>query len=76
MKLQEELKNLSINMQSMLTDEIKDLMQKNALDLINSGIRENALKTGDKIPDFILPNATGKKINIGSSVRRQAQMII
>ncbi len=64
MSLQEDLTNVSINMQSMLSEDVKNLMEKSAIDLINSEIVENALQQGDTIPNFTLPNATGKFVNI------------
>lgn len=64
MTLQQELTELSKKIQSMLSDDVKKLMGKSAIDLINSHIAENALKKGDKTPNFTLANATGKLINI------------
>ncbi len=64
MSLQQELNNLSQQMQQKLSDDVKKIMAKTAQELIDSQISEKALKKGDKIPSFALPNTTGKLVNI------------
>ncbi len=40
--------------------------KKSMDDLIKSGLAEKALKAGDKVPDFTLPDATGKPVTLSS----------
>lgn len=41
-------------------------MNKAVVDLVNSGVVNNSLKVGEKVPDFSLPNATGKTVKLNS----------
>jgi len=76
MNLQKQLNELSQKMQSILSDDVKKLMEKSSLDLINSSLIENSLKKGDKIPNFSLPNATGKLVNIQDLLTTSSFLII
>jgi peroxiredoxin len=64
MKLTENLANLAAEMQFKLPEEVKAFMNQAGINLVNSGILEQSLREGDKLPNFILPNAFEKLINI------------
>ncbi|HBQ97545.1 MULTISPECIES: peroxiredoxin-like family protein [unclassified Roseofilum] len=49
---------------SNVPQETQNVMQQATTDLGDSGILEQTLKVGDTIPDFTLPNATGKPVNV------------
>lgn len=51
------------------------LMADATRQLVASGIEEQALQVGDKIPDFSLPNALGQLVNI-RDLTRQGPVII
>ncbi|MEA5574630.1 peroxiredoxin-like family protein [Calothrix sp. UHCC 0171] len=64
MNLTEDLVNLAVQMESQMPAEVKVLMEQAAIDLLNSGISDNSLKAGDRIPSFALPNAIAELVNI------------
>lgn len=64
MSLIEDLGQLNTEMESLIPQEFQDQMEQSTLDLINSNIVDRALKPGDTIPDFVLPNAIGQPIKI------------
>jgi peroxiredoxin len=64
MKLTETLANLAAEMQFKLPEEVKAFMNQAGINLVNSGILDQSLREGDKLPNFILPNAFEKLINI------------
>ena len=64
MNLTEELTNLKTRLKAKQPEEAKVIMAKAATDLINSGIVEQALKLGDRAPNFALPNAIEKSIEL------------
>ena len=64
MNLTEDLVNLSVQMESKMPEDVKILMEQAAIELIESGISDRALQAGDTIPNFVLPNATGKSVDI------------
>ena len=39
-------------------------MRKATIELVQSGIADRALKRGEKAPDFSLPNAVGKEVQL------------
>lgn len=64
MSLTEDLANLAVEIESMLPEDAKGAMEKFGIDLLNSGIIDHSLREGDKIPNFILPNAIGQSVDI------------
>lgn len=64
MSLTDDLAHLAAQTRAMLPEEVREVMEQAEIDLINSGIVERALKVGDTIPSFSLPNAIGKSIVI------------
>lgn len=62
----EELAELTAKMNAMIPENAQVAMAECGQELLNSGIVDQALKTGDKIPHFALPNATEQTIQINS----------
>lgn len=59
MNLQQELNNLSQQMQQKLSDDVKKIMAKTAQELIDSQISEKALKK-KAIKSLVLPYLTAQ----------------
>ena len=64
MTLTEDLNNRVAQFRASQPESIKSLMEKATSDLASSGIVEKALNVGDVIPNFSLPNALGKPIEL------------
>jgi len=64
MNLTEQLKAHANHSKSRLPQASLETMQSAIDDLVTSSILKNAHKTGDKIPDISLPNATGHLISL------------
>ncbi|VEP15039.1 Peroxiredoxin [Hyella patelloides LEGE 07179] len=75
MNLTQELNALKANFSANQPETIKSVMAKATTDLINTKIAENSLSTGQKIPDFTLPNALGKEISLNSLLAKGAVVI-
>lgn len=63
MNLQEELKKTQEEFGDQIPQEVLDIMQRSTETLIQSGIEENCLKEGDKMPVFTLANAMNEPIS-------------
>ncbi len=61
---QDNLKALRTNLATMLPEEALNVFDKDAVNLQANHQSVLKLKVGDKAPDFSLPNATGKTINL------------
>ncbi|MEM1169994.1 MAG: peroxiredoxin-like family protein [Cyanobacteria bacterium P01_H01_bin.35] len=66
MNLTENLQQLQTEIEAKLPEDAKVKMQKSVVDLADSGIIDNSLKVGAKVPNFSLPNATGKTVELNS----------
>lgn len=63
-ELQAELQRLQDEYIAQLPPEAVAAMRKATMELVQSGIAERALKPGEKAPDFSLPNAVGKEVQL------------
>ncbi|NJR58687.1 MAG: redoxin domain-containing protein [Cyanobacteria bacterium CRU_2_1] len=75
MNLTDALAELAAQIHSMLLEDVRDVMEQAVIDLINSGIADRALKVGDTIPSFVLPNAIGQSIDIQDLLKLGAVVI-
>ena len=66
MSLTRDLIDLRRQLRAQQPDNIKAVMDKATVDLVNSGIGDRALKVGEIAPNFTLPNAVGKDIELQS----------
>ncbi len=66
MTLTQELQQLQEQLRASHPDTVKATMDQATQDLINSGIAEAALKVGDRVPLFRLPNAIENSIELQS----------
>jgi peroxiredoxin len=63
MDLKFELSKVNENFMKVAPKDIIDLFKRQAEKLAHREIEKNALKVGDKLPDFELKNSIGEKIN-------------
>jgi peroxiredoxin len=70
MSLKEDLELLRADFVSKASPEVRDAMERADKDLAASGIVQNALKTGDKVPDFNLPDARGGYVRLRDLLTR------
>lgn len=66
MSLTEQLKALSEGSAKRHPGEAQQIMQAGIDELVNASILNNAFKTGQKIPQIVLPNAIGETINVNN----------
>ncbi|NES77071.1 MULTISPECIES: peroxiredoxin-like family protein [Okeania] len=66
MELTKNLQQLQAEIQAQLPEDAKEKMNKAVVDLANSDIVDNSLKVGEKVPNFSLPNAVGKIVELNS----------
>lgn len=64
MSLTEQLKQFADNSVKRHPGEAQAIMQSAIDELVSSSILDNALKTGDKIPNITLPNAKGETVEL------------
>ena len=69
MNLQEDIKKMQEEFSDQIPQEVSDIMQNSTETLIQSGIEENCLKEGDKMPVFTLPNAMNEPISSDSLLK-------
>lgn len=63
MSLKEKLKNISKESGGKMPDEVKAKMKQQIKELKSTGIVENSLGVGGKMPEFELPNADGEMVS-------------
>ncbi|MGD1712136.1 peroxiredoxin-like family protein [Hydrocoleum sp. CS-953] len=66
MNLTENLQQLQTEIEAKLPEDAKAKMQKAVVDLSDSGIINNSLKIGEKVPEFSLQNAVGNAVDLKS----------
>ena len=66
MSLTQDLINFRDQFRAKHPDNIKAVIEKATADLANSGIGDRTLKFGDTVPNFTLPNAIGKEVELQS----------
>jgi len=64
MSLHEELTSLQQGMMAQIPDHVMGMMRDATAILAESGLVEQALKTGDKVPDFDLPELGGDHVRL------------
>ena len=75
MSLTQDLQQLQKQIRSKHSEELKVIMDNATQDLANSGIVENSLKVGDKIPKVQLPNAVGKIVELQTLLKSEPIVI-
>ena len=63
MSLKEKLHEISKQSGGKIPDDVQDKMRQATAELKDSGQAERALKVGDKMPAFSLPDTNGNIIN-------------
>lgn len=64
MSLSEDLLKLSEQFKGQIPAEQYDVMLRATENLAKSGIIESALKEDDLAPEFVLPNALGRRVSL------------
>jgi len=64
MSLQIELEELYQGFSQKVPPEVLNTMLDATRRLVDSGMAENSLKVGEKVPDFNLPNPTGESVSL------------
>ncbi|OIQ48941.1 hypothetical protein BerOc1_03697 [Pseudodesulfovibrio hydrargyri] len=68
MKLQDKLRTMKTSLESNIPSRVLEVMHRATDDLANSGILEKALKVGDRMPDFALPDSNGTKVRLSAAL--------
>jgi len=75
MTLTQEINTLRQQIQAKIPEDTKAVMDKAMEDLVNSGVADQSLKVGDKAPNFSLPNAVGKTVELQDLLSRNPVVI-
>lgn len=70
MSLTQDLVQLSTQIQEKLPDEAKAVMAKAGTEVAQLGIEDKSLKTGDRVPEVVLPNAVGKTVALQTALQQ------
>lgn len=70
MKLQDKLNEQRRQFESSAPPEVLAVMHRATADLEKSGIMDNVLKTGDRAPEFFLPDVNGQSVNLTELLTR------
>lgn len=65
-ELQKELDAMRQEYLALTPPDIAETFRKAAEELVLSGIEERSLKVGQRVPDFVLPNAVGRDIRLSA----------
>jgi len=65
-KLDQELKRLMNDFKQSAPEDVQEIIGKGISTLAESDLIANAVKTGDKAPDFVLSNQLGEKISLSN----------
>jgi len=76
MSLTEDLKAKAALSKEKLPEQIQHIMNNGIQVLKDASLVQNALKTGDKIPEITLPNATNKAISIQEILGSNKKVIL
>ena len=75
MNLTQELNAYKAKFKANQPEEIKSVMTQATTDLINNRLAEKSISTGDKLPNFSLPNALGEEVTLKSLLSKSALVI-
>jgi len=75
MALYEDIAALQQHMAARIPDPVKAMMQEATADLAGSGLTEQALNTGDTMPDFELPELNGGHVHLADLLQKAPVVI-
>lgn len=70
-----ELKEFQEKFMSQVPEEMGEMFAAKTQELAKSGLVESAIKVGDKVPDFVLPDAQGNKVSL-ADLRAKGPVVI
>lgn len=76
MNLSAELQALTENVRQQAPAAVFTAMEKANVKLANSGLTDRALKPGDRIPDFALPDVSGRIVTSAELLRRSGLLLL
>jgi len=76
MSLEEKIKNYQEQFKGKVPKDVQDKMIKATKELKKDNIKIDALKTGDEILPFCLPNALGKKVMLQDELDKYSYVVI
>ncbi len=76
MSLTTQLKELADQMATKIPVEAQAVMENAINDLKNSNLIDKALKTGDVLPNIVLPNVKGEAISLQSKLKSGKKLVI
>lgn len=74
-ELKQQIAAFQKEMLPKIPKEILDVLVRTTEDQVKSGIADKALKVGDTVPDFTLPNVRGEAVTL-SDVLDKGQAIV
>jgi len=75
MALYEDIAALQQNMAAQIPDPVMTMMQEATAELASSGLPEQALKIGDTMPDFELPELDGGQVHLADLLQKTPVVI-
>jgi hypothetical protein len=70
MTLKEQLDELKAKSAARVPPETREVMRRAVEDLRRSGLADRALKVGDRVPDFTLPDEDGRPVRLAGLLAR------
>ena len=74
-ELKQQIADFQKEMLPNIPKEILDVLLRTTEDQVKSGVAEKALKVGDKVPDFTLPNARGESVTLSDVLAKGPAVI-
>lgn len=74
-ELQKELDAVREQFLAQAPGEVAETLRRSADELLRSGILDHSLKVGAQVTDFLLPNAVGKEVSLGSVTARGSAIV-
>ena len=74
--LKQDLEAFKAEFTAKLPKDKADIMSRADADLAASDIMKRALKAGDTAPDFILPDATGRKVSLYETLKQSPVILV
>ena len=74
-ELKQQIADFQKEMLPNIPKDILDVLLRTTEDQVKSGVADKALKVGDKVPDFTLPNARGESVTLSDVLAKGPAVI-